>query len=72
MQGHHLLDDVSLTAIARARAEAQMRRAEFVVALVARGATKTRLLGRAIQRRAVGLARHVQSALRYRDSALSK
>ena len=44
MQTRHPLDDVHMSTYERERAKAQMRRAEFIVDLVALGVSKVRSL----------------------------
>ena len=60
MQTYHRLDDVQLSAIDRAHAEAHMRRAELIIDFVFDAVAKTRSVSTAVQRRVINLARRIQ------------
>ena len=60
MNIYHRLDDVQMSAIDRERAKAHMRSAELTIDFVAAVVEKTRLIGAALGRRVINLARRIQ------------
>ena len=60
MNVYHRLDDVQMSAIDREHAKAHMRSAELTIDFVAGVVTKTRLIGVALGRLLVNLARRIQ------------
>ncbi len=60
MQTPHPLDGVHMSELARARAKAHMRRAEFIVELVAHGVSKMRSVVTLVARRPGDIARRLK------------
>ena len=60
MNIYHRLDDVQMSAIDREHAKAHMRSAELTIDFVAAVVEKTRLIGAALGRRVINLARRIQ------------
>jgi hypothetical protein len=60
MQTYNRLDDVHMSAIDRAHAEAHMRSAELTIDFVFAAVAKVRLVSAAMGRRVVDLARRIQ------------
>ena len=58
MQTPHPLDGVRMSELARERAKAHMRRAEFIVELVASGVSKIRSVFTLVGRRPSDIAAH--------------
>ena len=60
MNVYHRLDDVQMSAIDREHAKAHMRSAELTIDFVAAVVARTRLIGAAMGRLVVNLARRIQ------------
>jgi hypothetical protein len=60
MNIYHRLDDVQMSAVDREHAKAHMRSAELTIDFVAAVVAKTRLIGAALGRLIVNLARRIQ------------
>ena len=60
MNVYHRLDDVQMSAIDREHAKAHMRSAELTIDFVAAVVARTRLIGVALGRLVVNLARRIQ------------